>query len=323
MCSCSMTTPKPEKINGISFVAARDAIDDQHVSPVVNLNANYAAVMPFGFIRDLTHPEIIYNTDRQWYGETKEGAMQYIDVLKKNGIRIMLKPQIWVWKGEFTGYIEMDSDADWKLLEMAYSNYILEYAKLAQEKKVELFCIGTELEKFVENRPEYWNNLILEIKKVYKGRLTYAANWDEFKRTPFWKDLDFIGIDAYFPVSNTKTPTVEECNSGWETHKTLIKGYSDKLNRPVLFTEFGYRSVDYTGKEPWKSDRNMNTVNLEAQANATQSIFDTFWNEDWFAGGFIWKWYHHHDVAGGNDNARFTPQNKPAEAIIRDVYQKN
>jgi hypothetical protein len=36
------------------------------------------------------------------------------------------------------------------------------------------------------NRPKYWQELILEIRKVYKGKLTYAANWDEFKRVPFW-----------------------------------------------------------------------------------------------------------------------------------------
>ena len=67
----------------------------------------------------------------------------------------------------------------------------------------------------------------------------------------------------------------------------------------------------------------MNVVNLNAQTNAMQAFFETFWHEDWIAGGFIWKWYHNNDRAGGNDNTRFTPQNKPAEAIIKDVYFKN
>lgn len=311
-----------KKINGVSFVASRDTINELHISPVINVNANYVAVMPFGFIKDLKHPEIAFNTERQWFGETKVGAKQYIQKFQEKGVKIAIKPQIWVWRGEYTGFIEMDNEDNWNMLENSYTKFILIYATLAQEINAELFCIGTELEKFIEKRPQYWSSLIKKIRKVYKGKLTYAANWDEFKHTPFWSDLDYIGVDAYFPVSIEKTPTVKQCMQGWEQHKKVIKGISDKFNKPILFTEFGYRSVDYTGKEPWKSDRNMTSVNLEAQTNATKAVFEMFWKEDWFAGGFIWKWFHKHDKVGGHDNSQFTPQNKPVEKVVRETYLK-
>ncbi len=314
-------TSQDKKINGLSFVAHRTPINDTHVLPIVDVNANYAAVMPFGFIKDLSHPEIMFNTERQWYGETKAGAKQYAEALVKKGIKIMLKPQIWVWRGEFTGYIEMKNETDWKTLEDAYSAFILEYAELAQDIKADIFCIGTELEKFVINRPDYWLDLIISIRKVYKGKLTYAANWDEFKRTPFWKELDFIGVDAYFPVSVNKTPTVEDCLKGWEPHKKVVEELSETYEKPILFTEFGYRSVDHSGREPWKSDRSMSQVNFEAQTNATQALFETFWKEDWFSGGFLWKWHHNHSESGGENNSRFTPQNKPVEALIKKHYE--
>ena len=165
-------------------------------------------------------------------------------------------------------------------------------------------------------------DLIVEIKNIYKGKLTYAANWDEFKRTPFWSDLNYIGVDAYFPVSDSKTPTVAECLEGWKKHKVVIKGLSDKYKKPILFTEYGYRSVDFSGKEPWKSDRSMNVVNLEAQTNTTKALFETFWKEDWFAGGFIWKWFIEYDKVGGGKNSQFTPQNKPVESIIKAYFEK-
>lgn len=317
--SCSAQT---EKINGVSFVAARDSITSQHVAPVINISANYAAIMPFGFIRNSEHPEIIYNTERQWFGESKSGAKQYIEALKKQHIKIMMKPQIWISRGEFTGYLKMKDEERWDALEASYSKFILEFAELAEETKSEILCIGTELEQFIIHRPEYWDNLIVEIKRVYKGKLTYAANWDEFKRTPFWKDLDFIGVDAYFPVSNSKTPTVEECLEGWKAHKKVIKDLSSKHGKPVVFTEFGYRSVDFSGKEPWQSDRSIGAVNLKAQTNATQALFDSFWDEEWFAGGFIWKWFHKHENVGGENNNMFTPQNKPVEAVLKTYYSK-
>lgn len=320
--SCSATIEKPEKVNGVSFVASKDSIGTKHVEPIVHLYANYAAVMPFGFIREVSHPEITFNSDRQWFGETEAGVKQYIQVLHKQDIKVMLKPQIWVWRGEFTGFIKMLHEEDWKILEASYSDFILTYAKVAQEAHIEIFCIGTELENFIDERPAFWSQLILDIRKIYQGKLTYAANWNEYDRTPFWSQLDYIGIDAYFPLSDSQTPTVEECKTAWNNHKSDLAAFSKTYHKPILFTEYGYRSVDYAGKAPWKSDRDMDQVNMEAQTNAMQSMYEEIWNEDWFAGGFVWKWFHNHEHAGGETDTQFTPQNKPVENVIRTFYKK-
>ncbi len=309
------------KINGISFVGSRDRAQQAHVDEILKVNANHAAVMPFGFIRDLSSPDIIFDTERQWYGETKKGAEQYIRLLVKNNVRVMLKPQIWIWRGEFTGGLKMNSEEDWKKLETSYDKFILTYARLAQEMGVDILCIGTELEQFVANRPTYWTGLIKRIRSVYKGKLTYAANWDEYKRTPFWDQLDYIGVDAYFPLSDAKTPTVEELKQGWKNWKTKMATLSQSTGKPILFTEFGYRSKDYTAKKPWLVDRNSQKVNLQAQVNAKMAIFEEFWNENWFAGGYVWKWFIHHSHAGGTEDNRFTPQNKPAQEVIQSFYR--
>lgn len=321
--ACSATFPEKRSINGVSFVASNEAINQKHIEPVLNINSNYASVMPFAFIRNLNSPEVIYNTKRQWFGETEEGAKQYIKMLQKNKIKIMLKPQIWVWKGEFTGDIEMKTEDDWKNFETSYSNYILDYARLAEEMQVEIVCIGTELNKFVSERPDYWVQLIKKLKSVYKGKLTYAENWDSYANVPFWNELDYIGIDAYFPLSDEKYPTKEALSNGWIAHKAKMKSVSISHRKQVVFTEYGYRSADYAAKEPWDSSRKINTVNLEAQSIALEVMFEEFWQEDWFAGGFLWKWFHNHDKAGGTNNNRFTPQNKPAESIVQDNYSFN
>ncbi len=309
-----------KKINGVSFVASREEAAQSHVDEVLQINANSAAVMPFGFMRDVANPDIIFDTERQWFGETRKGAKQYIELLQKNGISVMVKPQIWVWKGEFTGTITMSTEAQWQQLEASYDAFILTYAQLAEETQAPIFCIGTELEKFVEHRPEYWQLLIKKIKEVYHGKLTYAANWDEYKRTPFWEQLDYIGIDAYFPLSESKTPTVAELRKGWQPWKTKITELAKRNNKAVLFTEFGYRSMDFTAKRPWLVDRTEEGVNLQAQVNAKNAIFKEFWNEDWFAGGYVWKWFIQHEKSGGERDNRFTPQNKPAEATIREHF---
>ncbi len=313
-------TAQNSKIDGISFVAAPSEAEQRHVNSVVKLNANYAAIMPFGFIRNLESPNIVFDTPRQWYGETSDGAKQYIRLLQENDIRVMLKPQIWIWRGEFTGYLKMTTEEDWKTLESSYRKFILNHANVANEMKVEIFCIGTELEQFIVHRPDYWKGLVAEIKEIYTGKLTYAANWDEYKRVPFWDQLDYIGVDAYFPVSENKTPTVEEAEAGWLRWKDELQGLSDKWDRPILFTEYGYRSVDFAGREPWKSDRDITGVNMEAQTNLTKALFNSLYPEDWYAGGFIWKWFIEYEKSGGLDNPMFTPQNKPVEAVIKKRF---
>lgn len=313
-------SPKVEKINGLSFVASGEKLSQDHVDPLLGVYANYAAIMPFGFIREPDSSNLFFNTEHQWYGETRQGVKQYIEMLHKNGVKVMLKPQIWIGRGEFTGNLSMKSEADWQKFETSYADFILLYAQVAQETNADLFCIGTELKTFVENRPDYWKDLIERVRKVYHGKLTYAANWDEFGKTPFWGQLDYIGVNAYFPLCDKQNPTVETLREGWQPWKEKLKTLSENLKKPMLFTEFGYRSMDFTGKKPWLVDRNQMKVNLGAQAQATQVIFDEFWNEDWFAGGFVWKWFMQHDQVGGDADNRFTPQNKPAETVIRNQY---
>ncbi len=311
---------KESKINGVSFVASRDTLTQKHIKPILSLKSNSASIMPFGFIRDLEHPEIKYNSEKQWFGEKVSGAKHYIKELQKNKIEIMLKPQIWIWRGEFTGNLKMKSEEDWISLENSYRSFILDYAKLADETNVEIFCIGTELEQFVLNRPAFWLQLILDIKKVYKGKLTYAANWDEYKRVPFWKELDYIGVDGYFPLSETLTPTIEEAKVGWAQWKIEMETLSVSVNKKILFTEFGYRSVDFSGKEPWNSDYTLKGVNFEAQTNLFNALFEEIWKEDWFAGGYLWKWFINHNDVGGLEDNMFTPQNKPVESLIKSNY---
>lgn len=313
-------TAQTSKINGVSFVASRDSVKQSHINPVKSLGANYTAIMPFGFIRTLDSPQIIHNTERQWFGETEAGAKQYISLLHHNDFQVMMKPQIWIWRGEFTGYMKMENETDWQILEQSYREFILTYARLAAQLNVAILCIGTELEQFVTHRPEYWNNLIAEIKEVYSGKLTYAANWDEYKRVPFWDQMDYIGVDAYFPISESRTPTISEAEMAWDPWIEELAGVAKQWDREVIFTEYGYRSVDFAGKEPWKSDREMTTVNLEAQSNLTSALFNRMYEQPWFAGGFIWKWFIDHENVGGPTNNQFTPQNKPVERLVKERF---
>lgn len=311
-----------KKINGVSFVASRQVVTNEDFQPVLNVNANAIAVMPFGFMDSLGSPNLRFNVDRQWWGEREEGAGKTIQLAKQNGISVMLKPQIWIRRGDFTGNIQMRSEADWKDFEDQYLQFILLYANLAEREKAEIFCIGTELNSFVVARPEFWITLITEVKKVYQGQLTYAENWDKIGNVPFWNDLDYIGADAYFPLSENQSPDIQEIRYGWKPIKKELKELSQKHIKPVLFTEYGYRNIDFSLKAPWDASRELTGVNNDTQSNALAALYEEMWDEKWFAGGFLWKWHHNHARSGGAEDNQFTPQNKPAEGVVKAYYGK-
>lgn len=316
----SFCSSQESKINGISFVASNSLTSEKEIKHVIHSNANWVTLMPFAFMKTINDTAIFYNSKRQWIGERKEGIEHATAKFKTHTIKVMLKPQIWIPNG-FTGHIAMKTEKEWLSFEKNYEKFLLFYATIAQEQQIELFCIGTELNNFVIKRPEYWQQLISKVKKIYKGKLTYAENWDTFESVPFFKNLDYIGIDAYFPLSEEKNPTIPTIEKEWLVHKSKIKNLADDLNKKVLFTEFGYQSIDYTTKQPWNFEQ-QKAINLDAQSNALQALFNTFWKEDWFAGGFLWKWFDNHENVGGSEDTDYTVQNKPAFQIIQQEYKK-
>ena len=311
-------TKKTEKINGISLVGASKLITEYDLESIKNLHANWITVMPFAFVSKGS-AKVKFNTNFQWVGEKRKGIIEMIKQAKKNKIKVMLKPHVWMphmWVGD----LAFDSEKDWKIFEDSYTDYIMEFASIADSMKVEIFSIGVEVKKSVILRPKFWSKLIDKLRTVYHGKLTYAANWDNYKNISFWDKLDYIGIDAYFPVAQEKTPTYEACFAGWLNNYNAIKNLSLTKHKKIIFTEFGYRNIDYTGREPWNEASNT-TYNSIAQENAYKALFARFWTEPWFMGGFLWKWFPNHKSSGGLKNNRFTPQNKPVEKIIRIAFK--
>lgn len=244
----------------------------------------------------------------------------------KFGIKIMLKPHIWLSNmedGKWRSDIKMETEQDWNSWFENYSQVIVQYAELAEALKLEQFCIGTELETTVYEKPEKWKLLIENIKSIYTGKLTYAANWDnEFEAVPFWNELDYIGIQAYFPISSTDNPTLEELENNWRKHIEKIESVSSKFNKPILFTELGYKSIQGTSKKPWEWNGVKNVyskISKREQLLCYQAFFNTIWKETWFHGIHIWEWQGQ-GISDGN-NANFTIEGKPSLNLIAKYFK--
>ncbi len=304
--------------NGVNIEAPANQVSDQVFEPISELGANTVALIPFGIVWQGSD-SIKYDMDLGWWGETTPGIIQMAHAARSYNQKIMLKPQIWfAGSGAFTGTYDAGSEPAWQTFENSYLVYILHFAKLAEEEQFDLFCIGTEFARFVSERPAFWSSLIDSVRAHYSGKITYAENWDAYQDVPFWGDVDYIGIDAYFLLSDQKTPSVEALKTAWQPIAKDIKTLSIQHNTPVLFTEYGYRSIDYAAKTPWDSQL-AESYNAQSQANGYRAVFETFNNQEWFAGAFFWKW-HVSGNHGGEGDTKFTPQGKPVLEEIEGFF---
>lgn len=320
--SPSSTFSDDDRIDGVTLVAPPRAFPSDPMKEINSTGAEWISTVPYGFFR-LGKPSIRYNMNRQWWGEKAEGIVSTIAYAKSHDISVMLKPQIWSPDG-WIGDQKFDTEEEWEEWEDSYRKFILFYTQLAAENEVEMLCIGTELKAHIAARPDYFPELISEIREIYCGKLIYSANWDSFEDVSFWSDLDYIGLSAYFPLDESPLPKTKELRKAWKPICSRLSKLSQQHDRKIVFTEFGYLSVDGAGGETWKLEKNVRSlqINEKAQSNCYQALFEVFHKEPYWAGGFLWKWFPFGQGGEGYNERDYTPQNKLAQSVLTEWYTK-
>lgn len=160
------------------------------------------------------------------------------------GLKVMLKPHIWLQDRsdeKWRGAIAMRSAENWQRWFISYQRFILHYARLADAEQVELFCVGTELTNSALLHPKEWRQIIAQVRTHYPGPLTYAANWwQEYDRIAFWDALDYIGFNAFFPLSQAANPPLATLRQSAAQIAQEIAQVHRLTGKPVLFTEVGF-----------------------------------------------------------------------------------
>ncbi|MGA2329314.1 MAG: hypothetical protein ABSH05_23885 [Bryobacteraceae bacterium] len=288
-------------------------------------HANWASVLVTWYQSTITSTSIAADSIKT---PTDDALRQAIQELHNQGLKVMLKPHVDLsqdpnhWRGEIN---PADRDA-WFA---SYKPFILKYAQMAQDQGVEGLCIGTELIQMsgTVNR-DRWNNVIDAIRAVYSGVLTYAANAtsaaDEFTSVSFWEELDLIGLDGYFPLTNHKDPSLEELVAAWQynsAHLNIVAAVENLHNtypeKPVIFTEIGYRSASGANTAPYSSTlpAGYGGYDLTEQRNCYEAFYEV-WSQQasWVKGVFWWAWPV--NPPGANDTD-YNPRGKPAEEVLR------
>lgn len=210
-----------------------------------------------------------------------------IEEAHRRGMRVMVKPHLaywgspWSWRGD----IDLEGEAVARFF-ADYGRWIEQVAAATAE--ADLFVVATELDRLAENEAQ-WRAVIARVRAVHPAPLTWAANHDRYTALPFWDALDYVGVQAYFPLMERGEPTRAALEAGWARVSTELRHVSERTGKPVLLTELGYNRSARAPFEPWAYEQGGEGAE-EVQARCLEVALAAVEAEPAIAGAFLWKW---------------------------------
>jgi hypothetical protein len=282
---------------------------------------NAIALTPFGRVWSLDSLRI--EPDFEWrFEQSQRGVRTLTAQAKARGMRVLIVPHLWVETGGWRGDIEFGSEERWHKYQRAYRTFVLRWAEVAEQDRADVLSIGVECKSWSGRFGPFWTQLIRDVRKRFHGQLTYSANWDEADDVLFWDQLDLIGINAFYPLSDQPEASYLQYAAGASRALEQAGALGALLGKPVLFTEFGYTSRPQAAVKPWlwPDDMQATAVDEGEQARALSALLGAAASQPWLAGAFLWRYYADLDDVSQEASWGFSPHAKLAELVLFNIF---
>ncbi len=286
------------------------------------MRANAIALTVFGRVHDKRGLGVDLTFEAP-FAENVAHVERAVKMAHARGLAVMLVPHLWVESYEWRAEIDPGSDAGWAAWSASYARFVLAWAAVAERAGVDLFSVGVELRSWVTTpRAPSFAKIIADVRRVYRGPLTYSANWDDVDHTVVLGDLDYIGINAFYPLTEKNGASLDDLLVGGRKIRERVAALSAAWQKPVLFTEIGYKTIADTAVKPWiwPEDVDKVVVDQYSPALATLALVAPELDEPAFAGFFVWRTYADPDDASQEPELGFSPRGKLAELVLRDAF---
>lgn len=280
--------------------------------------------MPFGFMSALDDTSVRLVGEMR-AGETDARVIAQVRMARKLGMTILLKPHIWVSGGGWRGEINFDDEAQWDQWFSSHRDFVLHYARLAEAESVEELSIGVELRSTTTRFAARWRALIADVRAVYRGKLTYSANWDEAPGVQFWDALDYIGVQFFPSIADAPGASEAAMRTAADRHLDILATLSKRFERPVVLTEVGYKAVASAGVKPYlwpeRLSESERSPDPQAQVRAYRAMLSAVRERSWLHGLYIWKWFSDLDTTEEKANG-YSPHGKPSSEVLRCAFSR-
>jgi hypothetical protein len=309
---------------GVSLVHSVDlrrgylsAAAGQSLGQLRALDANAVSLTAFAYLPSLSTPELHPSAEGGPDEETDEAVSEAAVRAHALGLRVRLDPHLWT-RG-WVGVLDFGSAAGWRQFFGAYREWILHQALLAQRYRLETLCMGHELKSATVGHDAEWRALVASVRSVYRGTLTYGANWDEVEQVGFWDVLDQIGVTFYYPLADAPTRDPRRLRAGADRALLRLEVLSRRWRKPVMLVEAGYPARREAPVRPW--EEGPGPADPELQHLCVQALTQALEERSFVAGVYWWKWFSD-PGAGGPRDASFSVQGKPASGAIEAAFRR-
>ncbi len=275
---------------------------------------------------------------------TPEKLSELIQHAKSKHLRVIVMPIVLLDNprgNEWRGTLKPESWDDWF---DSYRDMITQFAWIAQQNKVDVLSVGSELVT-AESNITQWTRTINAVRKIYHGRLTYSSNWDHYTSVPFWDQLDLIGLNSYWSLDEVppgshehkkSKVTLDQIKDNWKFIQHDLLDFQKSEGKPILFLEIGWCSLANAADEPWDYTRTDLAQDDDLQKRLFEGFFESWYNNPALGGFMVWEWYPGRGgKAQRNEDGQtlsdddlnkqlkgYTPKNKPAEEVIKEWLAK-
>jgi hypothetical protein len=277
------------------------------------------SVSHFAFMKRVSDPTLTWSEGEQGQ-ETFASIARLIGQAHAKGMRVMLKPQIYLEDGEWCGDI---APPDWHIWFETYRAYAKAVAQLAEENHVEYLIAAVELSSATRRDDHEMRDTIAAVRAIYHGPLIYSANWDEAEHVTFWDAVDIIGIQMYAPLRKSgQRLSVKAIAKGASAWLSKYERIAKRHHKKIIVTETGFvnrvgvTEIPYVWPE-WLVDEYESLEGDAEQAAGYEALIDTFGRSPHVLQIFWWKWFT--DVDGFSDDGPlgFAVRGRFAEHVLR------
>lgn len=287
------------------------------------MGATWVSITPFGRVGDLKGRGVDPTFEAP-HAENERNVARAVAMAHARGLRVMLVPHLWVESGEWRALIDPGTDEGWAAWAKSYGAFASGWARVAEASGVDLFSAGVELRSWVTGpRAPSFAALVRDLRRVYKGPITYSANWDDVEHTVVLGELDVIGVNAFYPLAEKEGAPFETLLEGGRRVRERVAKLSEVWQRPVVFTEIGYTTRPDPAVKPWEWPDAMKNVKVDqrAQAEAYAALVGPILDEPSFLGFFVWRVYADPEDVSQEAEWGFSPRGKLAELVVRDAFR--
>jgi hypothetical protein len=298
------------------------ALFERGLEEAARLGATWISLTPFGRAWDLKATGV----DRTFelaHADNQRAMARAVSQAHARGLRVLLVPHLWVESGEWRGEIDPVTEEGWRAFAEGYRRYVLGWASFANRNKVDMFAVGVELRSWVTttHAPSFFP-ILRDIRAAYPGPLTYAANWDDVEQTVILGELDVIGINAFYPLTDKQNAGPAELVRGGLEVAKKVKALAEQWGKPIVFNEFGYTARPDPALRPWEWPDKMSGVKVDAhaQAMAYRGLLFGMLQAPELIGAFVWRLYADPDDLSQEAEWGFSPRGRQAELFLRDAF---